>query len=652
MTEVLESWVRGMTKTLATSAHSVDRRAALVTFTMIALTAVLWLLIHRYFLFYHDGEIYAFEALAKLEPSLYSDLFLANTSQGQFTVFPAVYAAFIRGFGLHDAALILTMTFTVWSLAATWCFAKHIVSPNEAWLVVAFSVVTVGFYGAYAIFHYSEGFLTARLPAEALIITALVLAWNKRCRAALGIASIALFVHPLMALPGVLMVLCLWLPARLSVLGAVLAVTAALGVSLAAVHLGDLPALLKPMDPAWLEVVRERSQFLFLQLWRPVDWALNLRPCICLALAAMVIGTPDIRKLCGAALLVGATGLAVAAIASYLGCVAILMQGQAWRWMWITQFVAVVLVVPTAIALWREGKCGPLCALLLILEWTCACFDPLVCVTLACAIWIMRARVPDRMLIFVRFTTIALVLIITAWVVGNLYRLLSVDELHIVAGRESGLILRLRSFFGMQVTALACAFVLWRWVTSAKSAWVPAGACAALLGLAIVAAPVALAQSVADGSAAQIEEFADWRAIIPPGKTVLVDEAGGAAAFVWFTLERNNYLTPGQSAGVVFSRETALEVARRSDVLLPIEYPIWKILSSRELRAAGTPLAQDTYHRPLTGRALQEICADPLLGYVISKQDLEFPAVRHTRGRQWKNWNLYDCARVRATTLG
>jgi hypothetical protein len=622
---------------------------ALVTFAMAALTASLWLLIHRYLFLYHDGQLYAFEALAKIEPGLHSDLFLGNLSQSKFTVFPWAYAELIRCCGLRDATMILTIAFTAGSLAATWFLAKRIVTANEAWLILAFSVVTVGFYGAYGVFHYSEGFLTARLPAEALIITALALYWHRRWAAAFGIASIALFVHPLMALPGLLLILCLSLPIRLAVPGALLGVAAVLCVSLASTHISGLPYFLKPMDPAWLAVVRERSQFLFLQLWRPVDWGLNLRPFFCLALSAVVIRKPLARKLCFAAILVGASGLAIAAIASFTDAPAVLMQGQAWRWMWVTQFASVVLTVPTAMALWREAKCGPLCALLLVMEWTCACFDPLVCVTLAGAIWSLRDHVPDRMLILTRLTTATLVLIITAWVIGSMRALPSANLLHLGSVHESLLILRLRNFFGLQITAVACAFCVWRWVTLTKSEWIPAAAATALLAISVVATPVAFSQVEQHGSEAEIEEFADWRAIIPPGKNVLVADGGDSGAFVWFTLGRDNYLTTAQSAGVVFSRETALEVARRSDVLLPIEDPDWKVLTATERRVeSGSMQPKHGDRRPLTARALQEVCSDPALGYVISKEDVGFEPIRHARGRQWKDWNLYDCARVRA----
>ena len=119
-----------------------------------------------------------------------------------------------------------------------------------------------------------------------------------------------------------------------------------------------------------MDVVRERSQFLFLQLWSVRDWDINTQPFIYLAFTAIAVPDQRIRKLCVAAALVGAAGLAVALIGGLIGPVAILVQGQAWRWVWITVFVSALLVPVTALQVWRDEKCGPLCALLLVSGWT------------------------------------------------------------------------------------------------------------------------------------------------------------------------------------------------------------------------------------------------------------------------------------------
>ena len=124
------------------------------------------------------------------------------------------------------------------------------------------------------------------------------------------------------------------------------------------------------MDAAWAEVVRERSQFLFLPLWSMHDWEVNTQPFLYLGFTAIAVPDPRIRKLCPAAALVGAAGLAVAWIGSALGPVAILVQGQAWRWVWISVLMSALLLPGVALQVWRDETCGPLCVVLLVSGWT------------------------------------------------------------------------------------------------------------------------------------------------------------------------------------------------------------------------------------------------------------------------------------------
>src|SRR3984957_14414098 len=190
-------------------------------FTLALLLAGLWLLLRGYHGITDDGQIYAFQALARIHPHLASDLYLQNTSQDQFTIFSPVYAWFIESLGLEHAARVLTLVFTLWLLAAACSIARAFTSREGAWLAVIFLLIVSGSYGGSGVFQFSEGFLTARLPAEAMIATSL--ACYLRGLKALGFvtATAALFVHPLIALPGLLLLIFLAVPIRVSVVGAI-----------------------------------------------------------------------------------------------------------------------------------------------------------------------------------------------------------------------------------------------------------------------------------------------------------------------------------------------------------------------------------------------------------------------------------------------
>ncbi len=616
-------------------------RRNLVSITLALMLLVLWLLMHRYVGLDRDAQIYAFQAVARINTALRTDLYLQNTSQDQFTIFSPFYAWFIRFLGLGSAARFLTVVFVVWFLAAAWKLERELTNRDTAWLSVAFLVITSGSYGAYSVFRFLEQYLTARLPAEALVATALVCHFKGFKLSGLVFAMLALIVHPLMALPGVLLLICVWIPTRIAALGAILGILAALGIGLSTEIVPSVSRVITVMDPAWMEVVRERSQFLLLQYWRLQDWELNLRPFICLTITAVTIRDARIRKLSTAAILVGATGIAVALVGSNIGHVAILLQGQAWRWVWISGFVSVLLIPYTVTELWRDAKCGPLCAVLLVAGWTFGPVDGTACVALALIVYLARTNISLRASRYLRWAAAGLGFVIVTWTLANSWTTLT--SVSSESGREPLFLTRIRDILGLEVSAVYLVFLFWLWIRSSASVRSLSIAAVILVVSFVFVLPKSFKQVVSPGSDAAIREFSDWRNAIPPTSSVFVTPSADTGSFVWFTLGRPNYLAINQSAGVIFSRATALEVRRRSEVLSPVEDPDWKILSSMH-RSSGAKGKSPTH--PLTSKSLVSICRDPQLGFVISRDNVGFDPLRHAHSGAWKDWNLYDCKRV------
>jgi hypothetical protein len=397
------------------------------------------------------------------------------------------------------------------------------------------------------------------------------------------------------------------------------------------------------MDAAWAEVVRERSQFLFLPLWSVRDWEVNTLPFLYLGFTAIAIPDPRIRKLCTAAALVGAAGLAVAWIGSALGPVAILVQGQAWRWVWISVLVSVLLLPGVALQAWRADRCGPLCVVLLVSGWTLPMQVGTACVSLALAVWVMRSRF-HRYKECLRWVAATLGIAIVVWVFIKVWAIMSSSNS--APGSATSGAAQIGDVFGLRIPAVLFGALAWWCVRSARTARVPVVVSVLLAALSILLGPAAFKQWHTFGSALDINEFSDWTASVPPTSTVLVNPTQDVGGFVWFTLQRPNYLALDQSAGVVFSRATAMEVQRRSQVLLPLMEPNWKIMTG--LRAAANGRKGDGVARPLTATSLRQVCADPELGFVISSAEFSFPRVRHERAGAWKDWNLYDCSLIRS----
>jgi len=603
-----------------------------------------WALMHRYRGLSFDGQLYAVQALSRIFPGLTNDLYLQNVSQDRFTIFSPLYATFIGLFGLPHAAILLSALFTALFLTAAWFLARETSGRDMAWLTIALLVTTVGTYGAYGVFHYSEDYLTARSLAEGLVVLTLVCHFRGMRSLGLLIAAVSLFVHPLMALPGLLLLICLWLPIRAALICAVAGVLAALFVALIAATMPTASGFVRVIDPVWLEIVRERSKFLFLQMWSVNDWESNARPFICLTITALSVEDRRVRKLCAAAALVGASGLALALIGSLVGPVAILVQGQAWRWVWVTGFTSVLLLVPTAFNLARNEKCGLICAMLLVAGWTFSEINPAACVSLALIFWLARDRIGDRAARYLRWGSFAFAAILAAWIVANSWTYASPT---FDFRNEPMLLQRIKNIFGLQLPAVLLFWLLWRWIEHTRSALPSTLVCAALIVPSAYLVHQSFAHTTPMGSAADISEFRDWQKWIPATANVYVWDKRDSPIFAWFTLERPNYLSLDQSAGVVFSRATALEVQRRSQVLLPITYPDWKLIS-RSNQASSAKGKSDSSKPPtLTRNELASMCKDPQLDFFIAHENVGFEPVRHAHDGLWKDWNLYDCRRVR-----
>jgi len=628
--------------------ESLWRRVAL-NITYVLMMLALWAITHYYRGFARDGQLYAVQALARVHPSLRADLYLQNISQDQFTFFSPLYASFIKVLGLRPAEMLLFILCTAGFLAAAWALARTLSSANNAWLSVVLLIVTVGHYGSSEIFNYSENYLSARSLGEALTVTALASYFAGARRTGLFIGVAALFVHPLMALPGVLLLVCLSLTPRVSLVLAAAGLFGTLAFALTAAS-ASASGLMTIMDPAWLEVVRERSQFLFLRYWDTSDWETAARPFVCLTLAALVLPGARTRQLCLISMLVGVSGLALCAIAGTVGPVAILVQGQAWRWMWVTTFISVLLLAPTVVTTARDDSGGPMCATLLVLGWTYSGVNGLACVDAALLLWLLRSYISSRAAGYLKWAAVLIWACIGCWIVATSWSYFSAHSPD--SSVQSVAINRLREAFGLGVSGALLAWFACLYVGRLRSIRVIS--CIGLFFLAAVMwiLPDSLRQLEATGSETEIRQFSDWRAAIPPTSNVLLLPTGISASFMWFTLERPSYLSVGQSAGVVFSRATSLEVRRRADMLSPLASPDWKILTSisggRSQRAEHASSASAApASQPLTRDLLVHICGDTVLDFVIARENVGYQPLQHTQRGSYKDWNLYDCRRIR-----
>ena len=608
------------------------------------LPVALWCLTHRYRGLVGDAELYAVQALSRTNAGLARDVFLSSASQDHYTIFSPIYAFFIKQLGLQEAALSLLVFFKVCLYVSAWAFSRKLFDARTALLTTVLLIVVPIEYGAFHVFRVAEDMLTARSMAEALAMTGLCLHVYGRKNLGLALAAFGLGIHALMALPMVLLLLSLRVSARASLLGALAAIAAVLCMASAAAMVPQwTPEMLRVMDSNWLDVVRERSLFVFLQLWRLSDWESNARPFVSLALGLLVIRDGRVRALCAGSMVVGAAGLAIAFVAGVVGPSAALLQGQAWRWTWVTGLTSVLMLAPTVLQMWRSERCGSLCAALLLLGWLVSALDGVYFIAAALCLYYGRKHITAGAAPYLRAAAVLIGVLVLARIIGSGWAALSSSPAQ--AGTESRTLVIARTLLGLECLPIALAFLLGSWALRIRSMALSGSLALVFATAAAYAAPGALENPLAEGTASQIEEFSDWRDAIPPGDNVFIVPRYYTAGFAWFTLQRPSYLTVDQSSGVIFSRATAVEIRRRSEVLLPMEEPDWRLLSRRATHAGKF----DAAALPLTRDRLLRICADPKLNFVVAKENVGFQPLRHHRPGIWNGWNLYDCRQVKSS---
>jgi hypothetical protein len=556
--------------------------------------------------------------------------------------------------GLENAAVLLLAAAKLLLFASAWQIVRRLAGREAAWFAVALLIITVGSYGAFDVFEYLEGYLSARTLAEALVVAALACAVAGARLAALLVIGLGLAIHPIMAFPGLLLLLGFWLSPRLACWGAAAGIASAAAIAVAPTLSTSVAARMPLMDPVWLEVVRERSEFLFLQFWKFDSWDKHGRAFLCLSLTAICIPDLGIRRLSIAAMLVGAAGLAVAAIAGTIGPVPILLQGQAWRWFWVTSLVCVLLLPLTAMRVWREPACGPLCALALLSSWTFAEEGRSACALLALALWCLRGRFSAEFAPWLRWAAIAWGIMILCWILANTWTFSFFGlDLH----QEALSLQKLRNILALHAPAVFLAWCAIHGLGRARGSLVPFSIAVVFAAAAALTLPTSLNLTHRPRTE-PADQYAQWQRAIPADGNVYVADGTDNPRFAWFELGRLNYVSVDQSAGVVFSRATAVEIERRAADLLPlVPMPDWKIRShnllshgestARSAQASGVDYAHPLL-RPLTPTVLVEVCADPVLGFLIAREHLGFDPITHRGPGKFKDWNLYDCRHVRS----
>ena len=228
------------------------------------LVVALWMATRPYQGIFHDSRFYTGEALNTLLPGRFSDdLYFLHGSQGRFTIFSRLYVPLISFLGLSGANIALTIAGQCLWLAGL-CYLANALFRD--WKVTSLAVAAaILLPSGLLLLPYGEPYVTPRTFAEALTFWALGSQLKGRPIRALALLGASMLIHPLMTLPG----LCVWFlyqaaQRRILWLLAAGAIVVVLGLALAGLQPFSL--LFQRFDPAWLEILRTREDFYFINL--------------------------------------------------------------------------------------------------------------------------------------------------------------------------------------------------------------------------------------------------------------------------------------------------------------------------------------------------------------------------------------------------
>ena len=600
-----------------------------------------WIATHRYQGIWHDGVLYAGQAVFRLDPLPFArDLFFAYGSQDKFTVFTGIYSQAVQRLGLPEAtALLLGMAHVAWLVSVAWLL-RGFLSGSAFWPALILIVVLPAGYGSSGIFSYGEAFLTARIWAEppALLAVACIIRGHRI--AALACLAFAAAMHPVITFPAAVFVFFFGFRGRQQA-ALVLAGFAGLAI-LRAAGIPPFANLTQAMDPIWLDLSKDRSPFIFLDDWQAGEFREVLFLALLLAVAAQG-GTPHSRRVYGCGLGVFIVGMGLAALAIYWPGV-VLIQMQAWRALWLVKILAIAAAVAWVQDTWRISPfsrllVGGLAAGALTLDGTglaCAAafsalaiarhrfaLEPLMPLWLFRLGWGVIALVIGETL----FWELRLALPLFDFNDAQLVRLSLADRLLII-GKQFGWLIFPPLLLGIRwLLQRRPGGHLWLWGFSA------------VLLLFFGGHWAAGRSHLAEEEPLQARENAELSAII--GRDHLTHWSGGAPT-LWLVLQRGSYASIMQTAGIIFSRQTAIEAERRL----------------ARLKSAGLPESSLDWRRrtgalptnSTTRSGLIHLCHDPILDSVVLPQPVAgmtpMATVRHSVSGA--RHHLYACVSLRA----
>lgn len=606
---------------------------------------LLFLWAHPYSGIRHDGMLYVAQALKHIEPAIFDgDLFFKYGSQDSFSIFGRVYAFAAVTLGFATASMAGVLAGQILFIVAIATLIWRTVPENSRALAGFILAIAAGAYGSSSIFHFAEPFLTARTYAEVLVIFALVLLASRQLATASVVCTIAVLLHPLMALPGVLLCWSLAIQRSRRWLWLIALAVPALFLSYAGVAPFD--RILLVYDADWRELV-DRHNFVFITSWPLASWLALLADLVLLGALALRQTDEYFSTLLKAFFVVAIASLGVAVTGSDVLSSVLITSLQLWRVQWLVHLVALVFLAPELVRALRGSRLEKLAVALLSYA---VLFQDLPTGSLAMLMGVaLLSFGPQRKWEVTRFSLYFSIACLILAMGYNWWKqatfTIRMGEYLIGATSTNAmgkaLVFLQQPPIGPLILSILAIGLIWY----ARHARAIVGA----ILVALVALTAAnwdrrpeITKAVENTPVQGPHIFSD---LVPPSAEVYWQ---GDALAPWLLMQRRSYASGVQAAGIVFNRGTAIELDRRRDVTAAFDV-------QREICGLLNALRDDKNSCEPDVSGLELTCeADSLLGYIVTPTKLEGWALASWKPtdsgirdkNNLKTYYLYSCSQL------
>lgn len=590
---------------------------------------------------YHDAVLYAGQVLHSADGRFADDLFFRYGSQNDYTLLPRLLAPLALRFGVEPVFFAAYLVSNALRLAASQMLVFRLLGRSPATVagVVLIAVANVP-VGCSVIFRVNEPFFTARVPALALSILGLERLLAGRWLVASACLLLGLIAHPLMTLPAILIATA-WLlggwattPTRKLAVGGVAALALLLGTLYLVRTAGSL-------DPDWRMLVLAQNSYLDPSRWKPWD---ILRLGLIGAAVVATAKTADVptQRFLWLTVVAAATGYLVSTFAAR-GSWALLLQGQAYRAVWLLELLGFPAGMALLARLWNSGPDGQTRAVALFVVLLAGkdlfAVKPVILLLAAIGLGFVFTRGADRAKAIAVGFGIWAVVWYGCWLPVSFAPVFTppVSESVGWAHRFEPLFWGFGAVPRFALTLLGIGLML-KFLPS------PRAASTVAISFGLVVSVVAFELPRSHLFDPRRADYAFVKSHLPPDRTPTLYWPAGRLAEQWTHLGVNVYVNSYQMPGVTFSRPFAVEGFRRMGLVIPFEH-------AELVRLFGDNISFYSYGEDVSGvyrtpqptmEEFHALVAEPNLDFLVLSQD--FGGSLATNGRVW----LYDCHMLRA----